>query len=84
VKRAPETTPIGPGDFIGYPAGGPAHVMRNTGAEALRCIVVGQRLEHDVGDYPEKGLRLFRSAGLPWQVVRTEDITSPGGRAGEK
>lgn len=84
VRIGDETTPIGPGDFIGYPAGGPAHVMRNTGAEALRCIVVGQRLEHDVGDYPEKGRRIFRSVGLPWQVVHHKDITSPGGGAGEK
>jgi len=50
VRIDDDVMPIGPGDFIGYPAGGPAHTMRNTGAEALRCIVVGQRLDHDVGD----------------------------------
>lgn len=50
VRIGDDVMPIGPGDFIGYPAGGPAHTMRNTGAEALRCIVVGQRLDHDVGD----------------------------------
>lgn len=84
VRIGDDVIPIGPGDFIGYPAGGLAHTMRNTGADALRCIVVGQRLDHDVGDYPEKGLRIFRSVGLPWQVVRHEDITSPGGGAGKK
>lgn len=84
VRIGDDVTAIGPGDFIGYPAGGPAHTMRNTGAEALRCIVVGQRLDHDVGDYPEKGLRIFRSAGLPWQVVRHGDIDFPGGTAGKK
>jgi uncharacterized cupin superfamily protein len=43
---------IGVGDFVGYPAGGEAHSITNTGAEPFVCIVVGQRLELDVADYP--------------------------------
>ncbi|RDS79873.1 cupin domain-containing protein [Dyella monticola] len=50
---------IGPGDFLGFARRGPAHVMVNTGSEPLVCLVSGQRLEHDVCDYPRKGLRLY-------------------------
>lgn len=54
---------IGPGDFMGHAKGGPAHVIRNTGNAPLRCLVVGQRLDHDVVDYPEAGRRLTRTEG---------------------
>ena len=68
---------IGPGDFIGYRAGGLAHTMLNTGTEVLRCIVVGQRLAHDVGDYPRLGKRLYRNAGQPWDMVDMENVSHP-------
>jgi uncharacterized cupin superfamily protein len=54
---------IGPGDFIGFPTNGVAHETINDGAEPLVCLVVGQRLQHDVTDYPRKGKRLYRSSG---------------------
>nr|WP_255682844.1 cupin domain-containing protein [Dyella sp. 2HG41-7] len=47
------------GDFLGFARNGPAHVVINTGNEPLVTLVVGQRLEHDVCDYPHKGVRLF-------------------------
>jgi len=50
---------IGPGDFMGFPREGAAHVLSNTGDEPLRFIVAGQRLEHDVCDYPRIGKRLY-------------------------
>ncbi|WP_413664211.1 cupin domain-containing protein [Microbulbifer sp. CNSA002] len=68
---------VSAGDFIGYPAGGPAHVMRNVGEVTLRCIVVGQRLQHDVADYPEKNQRIYRNSGLPWELVNRDDIDHP-------
>lgn len=71
--------PIGPGDFIGYRKGGEAHSIRNTGPGTLRCIVVGERLPHDVGDYPRQGKRIYRNAGLPWSVVDHDAITEPKG-----
>lgn len=74
---------IGPGDFIGYRKGGLAHTIRNTGDGPLRCIVVGERLAHDVGDYPDQGKRIYRNAGLPWDVVDHENIVTPQG-AGKK
>jgi uncharacterized cupin superfamily protein len=50
---------IGAGDFLGFPRQGVAHVMTNTGSTPLTFLVVGQRLEQDVCDYPHKGVRLY-------------------------
>jgi uncharacterized cupin superfamily protein len=58
-----ETHKIGPGDFIGLPAGGPAHETINDGDEPLVCLVIGQRLGQDVVDYPRRGKRLYRNSG---------------------
>ena len=58
-----DTHKIGPGDFIGLPAGGPAHETVNDGSEPLVCLVIGQRLAQDVVDYPRKGKRLYRNSG---------------------
>lgn len=76
-----EETLIGVGDFIGYRKGGLAHSIKNTGTETFRCIVVGERLAHDVGDYPRKGKRIYRQAGLAWDLVDHENIESPAGGA---
>ncbi len=70
-------TPVSCGDFIGYPAGGEAHMLVNTGSSVLRCIVVGQRLAHDVVDYPRRNKRLFRHEGLAWNLVDRDDIEEP-------
>jgi uncharacterized cupin superfamily protein len=60
---ADRTHKIGPGDFIGFPAGGDAHETINDGTEPLVCLVIGQRLPQDVVDYPQKGKRLYRNSG---------------------
>jgi uncharacterized cupin superfamily protein len=75
---------IGPGDFIGYRKGGVAHSIRNTGEEVLRCIVVGERLSHDVGDYPRKGKRIFRNVGVLWNLVDLKNVQEVGGSVGKK
>ncbi|MFB2595721.1 cupin domain-containing protein [Paracoccus sp. p4-l81] len=36
-----EAHAIGPGDFIAHPKDGAAHSIFNTGAEVLRCLVIG-------------------------------------------
>lgn len=61
------------GDFIGHPAGTEAHSMKNTGSETLVCIVAGQRLTHDVADYPRLGKRIFRYDGHN-DLVGKDDI----------
>jgi len=73
---------IGAGDFIGYRSGGFAHTMEATGDVALVCIVVGERLAHDVGDYPNKQKRIYRQTGLSWNLVDHDSIQEP--KAGEK
>ena len=72
-------TQVGAGDFIGYRTGGDAHKLTNTGTTTLKCIVVGQRLDHDVGDYPEKRKRIFRNRNQPWNLVDFDHIENPQG-----
>ena len=79
-----EAHQIGPGDFIGYRRGGLAHSIKNTGDEVFRCIVVGQRLPHDVGDYTRQGKRIYRNDGLTWSLVDHAHIAEVGGTAGKK
>lgn len=70
------------GDFIGYRAGGKAHALYNNGDTVLKCIVVGQRLDHDVGDYPKLNKRIYRQKGMPWNLVDIDSIEEPN--AGKK
>ncbi|HET8707081.1 MAG TPA: cupin, partial [Pseudomonadales bacterium] len=70
------------GDFIGYRAGGKPHKLTNTGTEPLRCIVAGQRLDHDVADYPTLGKRIYRNKDLKWNLVDIANIQEPN--AGSK
>jgi uncharacterized cupin superfamily protein len=79
-----EAVEIGPGDFLGYRKGGLPHSIRNTGVELLRCLVAGERLAHDVADYPRQGKRVFRDAGMPWSLVDLADIEHPDGAVGKK
>jgi len=72
---------IGPGDFIGYRKGGLAHSIRNTGSETFKCIVVGQRLDHDVGDYTRLGKRIYRNIGMKWNLVDISAIEEPSAGA---
>ncbi len=76
--------PVGPGDFLGYRKGGVAHSIRNTGTEVLRCLVIGERLPHDVGDYPRQGKRIYRNQGLPWTLVDHESLQELGTGVGKK
>ena len=73
---------IAPGDFIGYRKGGLAHTIVNTGSGTLRLIVAGQRLAHDVGDYPRQGKRIWRNGELPWDLAPHAAVEHP--QAGAK
>ncbi len=67
---------IGPGDFIGFPRNTAAHALHNDGSETLTCLVMGQRLEQDVADYPRQRKRLYRNSGQ-WDLVDMKDIADP-------
>ena len=68
---------VSAGDFIGYRAGGLPHTMINSGAGMLRCLVAGQRLAHDVSDYPKLNRRLYRNKGAPMNLANIVDLIDP-------
>jgi uncharacterized cupin superfamily protein len=52
--RTPEgETAIGPGDYVSFPAGGPAHQVVNDGAEPLVYLGMSAVFGADVVEYPE-------------------------------
>ena len=68
------------GDFVGFPTDTAAHSLFNNGAETLICLVMGQRLEQDVADYPNQGKRLYRNSGN-WDLVDLKNISDPKHKA---
>ena len=70
---------VGPGDFMGFVAGSPAHNLHNPNAEDLVYLVGGNRWPFDVCDYPEVGKRRYRINGK--NVYVDADVLD---KAGEK
>lgn len=64
---------IAHGDFVGFPCHAAAHSIINDGTEILECLVIGQRLDQDVTDYPNQHKRLYRNHG-EWNLVDMADI----------
>ena len=64
------------GNFVGFPANTAAHALKNTGTETLVYLIMGQRLEQDLEDYPAKNKRLYRDNGK-WDLVDMENISDP-------
>jgi len=71
-----ESFPFEKGDFVGFPANTAAHSLKNTGSETLVFLVMGQRLEQDVADYPNQKKRLYRNSGV-WDLVNIDNISEP-------
>ncbi len=67
---------VSSGDFVGLPANKVAHQLTNNGSETLVCLVMGQRLKHDIGDYPLKKKRIYRHDGNA-EVVEYKNIDYP-------
>lgn len=61
------------GDFVGFPANAVAHSLVNNASNTLICLVMGQRLEHDVADYPHQKKRLYRNSGK-WNLVDLKNV----------
>lgn len=55
--------PVGMGDFLAFPAPQVAHLMRNTGQEHLVYLMGGEKLDHDVVDFPALKRRIVRAGG---------------------
>jgi uncharacterized cupin superfamily protein len=74
-----ERIELGPGDFAGLPARGPAHLLRNTGTVELVYLLGGDRPDFDICDYPRRGQRLYLYADGDQRAgdfVRRDDIRS--------
>ncbi|KAJ3278018.1 hypothetical protein HK104_002733 [Borealophlyctis nickersoniae] len=50
-----EQVDIGPGDFLGFKRGGPAHSFKAVGEEDLLYLVCGERADYDLVEYPLMG-----------------------------
>ncbi|MFT3717252.1 cupin domain-containing protein [Pseudorhodoferax sp.] len=72
---------VAAGDFIGLPARGPSHSMRNTGTADLVYLVGGNRPVFDVCNYPKQGKRLYiydSANGRARDLVELGEIKAPG------
>lgn len=71
-----DSYPFEKGDFVGFPRNTAAHALVNDGDETLVCLVMGQRLQQDVSDYPNQGKRLYRNDGA-WDLVDVQHLSNP-------
>jgi uncharacterized cupin superfamily protein len=55
VRTPDGETPIGPGDFVSFPAGGPAHQLINDGSEPMVYLAVSAIQGFDIVEYPDSG-----------------------------
>ena len=76
LRIGDEEFPFEKGDFVGFPANTAAHDLRNTGDETLVILVMGQRLDHDVADYPDRHKRLYRNNGK-WDLIDLSHVVDP-------
>lgn len=63
-----ETVEVGPGDFMGFPAPGPAHHLTNPYDEDLVYLMGGERSRVEVGIFSKAGKRIIYSTSGIWQV----------------
>jgi uncharacterized cupin superfamily protein len=59
VRTTDGETAIGPGDFLTFPAGGPAHQIINDGAEPLVYLAMSSSLGSELVEYPDSGKIAF-------------------------
>jgi uncharacterized cupin superfamily protein len=66
LVRTPEgTSPIGPGDFVAFSAGGTAHQLVNDGAEPLVYLAMSASMGVDLAQYPESKKIAARIGAYP-------------------
>ena len=64
--------PVGPGDFMAFPAGSPAHLLRNPHPADLVYLMAGERNALDVVHYPREGRTLFKYHGKRRAVLDSQ------------
>lgn len=62
VRTPDGETEVGPGDYVSFPASGPAHQLVNHGSEACVYLALGASQGHDIVEYPDSG-KLASSVG---------------------
>ncbi|WP_104665754.1 cupin domain-containing protein [Ensifer adhaerens] len=64
-----ERYPVGPGDIMGAPAGGPetAHHLINTGSVPLKYLSISTKAATEICEYPDSGKFLARTRGSDGQ-----------------
>jgi uncharacterized cupin superfamily protein len=73
---------VGPGDFMGFPSPGIAHLLRNPFEEDLVYLMGGEAVPLDVLDYPTLGKRfLLHYAGGPPDFYELAVPSKPFGLA---
>lgn len=63
ARLGDDSFPIGPGDVLLFPKGGPAHSMLNDSSEDLTYLMGGTRSPIDVCTYPHLARRQYNVAG---------------------
>jgi uncharacterized cupin superfamily protein len=69
VRTTDAETPIGPGDFVSFPAGGSAHQLINDGSEPCVFLGVSSGVGVDIVEYPDSG-KIAAAVGAPGQGKR--------------
>ena len=73
LRHGERRVPVKAGDFILYPAGDPAaHTFVNSGAEPLEYLATGDRVAHEVCEYPEEGTVYVEAID---KTLRNDDVT---------
>jgi uncharacterized cupin superfamily protein len=76
------STEVGAGDFMGFAAGGPAHLLRNTFEEECVYLMGGEDKPIDVVSYPELDKRyLLMRTDKGTEFYELGEPTKPFGKA---
>lgn len=62
VRLGSDAHALGPGGFVAFPPGGPAHCVENRGTGDLVCLTGGESAPVEIVDFPDLGRRVLRGA----------------------
>lgn len=72
LRHGDRDVPVKEGDFILYPAGDPVpHTFVNTGSDPMEYVATGNRVAHEVCEYPEEGTVFVEVLG---KTLRTDEV----------
>jgi uncharacterized cupin superfamily protein len=64
VRTSDGETPIGPGDYVAFPAGGTPHQIINDGTEPCVFLGLSASMGFDLVEYPDSG-KVAAAVGVP-------------------